>query len=98
MDGLALPTHQRQRTLQCRLRNCANSPASAAKMLHWPDCTVDQYASAKILFRYFNGTLAESSLAAHPRFLALATQRSESFDKELDPTCRILNISSPGHN
>eukprot|EP00439_Symbiodinium_sp_Y106_P078892 s1318_g17.t1 len=58
-----------------RTMNCANSPASAAKMLHWPDCTVDQYASAKILFRYFNGTLAESSLAAHPRFLALATQR-----------------------
>ncbi|CAJ1365719.1 unnamed protein product [Effrenium voratum] len=66
----------KRRLVLPRTMHCANSPAHAAYQLPLQECTVDHFASPKILLRYYNESLVESLVATHPQYQALLSSSS----------------------
>ncbi|CAE8627589.1 unnamed protein product [Polarella glacialis] len=71
LSALELAVALKRRLVLPRTMRCANSPAHAAYNLSVEDCTVDHFASAKILFHYHGDNLVEASLVDNLHFQSL---------------------------
>lgn len=71
ISALEVAKFVKRRLILPRTMNCENSPAFEAFQLPMRNCTIDHFASAKILFHYHNESLVEASIVDHPRFLQL---------------------------
>lgn len=72
LSALEIAKMSGRRLLLPKTMNCKNSPAYEAFGLSMKNCTVDHFASAKILLHYHNESVVEAALVGHPRFLTLA--------------------------
>ncbi|CAK9106943.1 unnamed protein product [Durusdinium trenchii] len=95
LAALELAKALKRRLVLPRTMRCSNSPAHAAYHLHLEDCTVDHFASAKILLRYYNESIVESSLPEDPRFKALMSWRLKRVDDVNDLLEDVRARSAP---